>query len=156
MAVITQNRSLRNNFGSTPWGNAHVLHYTLTTDSKGAAVASDSTAPIASGDKVRLGVLPAGVTLADSLVVVSGAITGLAGSLGFEYVDGVDGESVPQDAEYFGSELTLSATARLRNDTKSAPVTLPKDAWLVLTASGTASAAGRADVLVTVISSGVA
>ena len=51
----------------------------------------------------------------------------------------------------------LNATGRLRNATTKAPVTLPKDAWLVLTTGGAANAkAARVDVLLSVASEGTA
>lgn len=158
MATITKAQDPHLNVGSTPWGNARVLPFTLATNSSGAAIASDSTAAIASGDKVRLGIIPAGTTLVDSLVIVSTAFTALVtGDLGFEYVDGVDSTAVPQDADYFGATLDLNDPGRLRNATTNKPVTLPKDAWLVLTTGGAANAkAARLDALLTVATTGIA
>ena len=99
---------------------------------------------------VRLGVLPAGFKLLDSQVIVSDAFTAaVTTSIGFAYVDGVDSAAVPQSANYFGAGLSLAATARLRNATTNAPVTLPKDAYLILTTAGAANAAaGIADILI--------
>ena len=157
MATITKKANPRINVGATPWGNAHGLQYTLETASNGGAVGADSAAAIAQGDKVRLGVIPAGSLLLDSTVIVSTAMTAsVTGNLGFEYVDGVASTAVPADAEYFGAALALNATGRLRNATTKAPVTLPKDAWLVLTTGGAANAkAARVDVLLSVASEGV-
>lgn len=156
MATITKKTNPRVNVGATPWGNAHGLQYTLQTASNGGAFGADTGAPIASGDKVRLGVIPAGSTLLDSQVIVSTAMTAaVVGNLGFEYVDGVNSAEVPQDANYFGAALVLNATGRLRNTTTNPPVTLPKDAWLVLTTGGAANAkASRVDVVLTVASEG--
>lgn len=158
MATITKKPNPRLQVGVTPWGNAHGLQYTLQTASNGGAVGADTSAAIASGDKVRLGVIPAGSTLLDSQVVISTAMTALVtGNVGFEYVDGVDSTSVPQDAAYFGTALELHTAARLRNATTNAPVTLPKDAWLTLTTGGAANAnAARVDVVLTVASEGTA
>lgn len=158
MATITKKPNPRLQVGITPWGNAHGLQYTLQTASNGGAVGAYTSAAIASGDKVRLGVIPAGSTLLDSQVIVSTAMTALVtGNLGFEYVDGVDSTAVPQAADYFGSALALNAVARLRNATTNPPVTLPKDAWLTLTTGGAANAkASRVDVVLTVASEGVA
>lgn len=158
MATITKKPNPRIQVGATPWGNAHSLQYTLATAANGSAIGADSTAAIASGDKVRLGVIPAGTTLLDSQAIVSTAFTAaVVGDLGFEYWDGVNSAAVPQDAQYFGAALVLNATGRLRNATTKAPVTLPKDAWLVLTTGGADNAkAARVDVVLSVASEGVA
>lgn len=127
------------------YGNTTVLPFKLVTDATGAAVGADSTDAIALGDKVVLGVLPAGMRLDDSLAVVSVAMTALVtGSLGFEYADGVDDADVPQDAAYFGAGIVLNATARLRNASIKAIVTLPKPALLILTTAGAANAKASA------------
>lgn len=156
MAIVTSTSKHRNQLGATPWGNLNALMFTLQTNVAGGATDADSAAPLAVGDKVRLGVLPAGSTLVDSQAVVSTALTAaVTGSLGFEYVDGVDDAKVPQDAAYFGAALDLATAARLRNATAKAPVTLPKDAFLVLTTAGAANdKAGRVDVVVQAISTG--
>ncbi len=158
MATITKKFNPRNSVGATPWGNAHGLVYPLATAANGGAVGADSPAPIASGDKVRLGLIPAGSSLLDSQVIVSTAFTAaVVGNLGFEYADGVDSTAVPQDAAYFGTALVLNATGRLRNATAKAPITLPKDAWLVLTTAGAANAkAARLDVVLNVAAEGTA
>ena len=156
MATITQKFNPRINVGATPWGNAHGLKYTLETNSTGAAINADSTAAIASGDKVRIGVIPAGSNLLDSLAIVSVGMTAtITGNLGFEYVDGVNDTKVPQDDDYFGAALNLATAARLRNATTNAPVTLPKDAYLILTTAAANNAkASRIDVVLTVASEG--
>lgn len=158
MATITKKFNPRNSVGATPWGNAHGLVYPLATAANGGAVGADSPAPIAAGDKVRLGLIPAGSSLLDSQVIVSTAFTAaVVGNLGFEYADGVDSTAVPQDAAYFGTALVLNATGRLRNATAKAPITLPKDAWLVLTTAGAANAkAARLDVVLNVAAEGTA
>ena len=158
MATITKKFNPRNSVGATPWGNAHGLVYPLATAANGGAVGTDSPAPIAAGDKVRLGLIPAGSSLLDSQVIVSTAFTAaVVGNLGFEYADGVDSTAVPQDAAYFGTALVLNATGRLRNATAKAPITLPKDAWLVLTTAGAANAkAARLDVVLNVAAEGTA
>jgi hypothetical protein len=81
---------------------------------------------------------------------VSDAFTALVtANLGFAYVDGVDSAAVPQSATYFGSGLVLNAVGRLRNATTNAPITLPKDAYLIATTAGAANAVvGVADVFV--------
>lgn len=142
MATITRKKVLsQKQFGGVPYGNRSVLDFNLTTNAVGAFVESDVATGIALGDKVRLGVLPAGFRMTDSQVVVSTAFTALVtGNLGFEYVDGVDSAAVPQSATYFGTGLVLNTAGRLRNATTAAPVTLPKDAYLILTTAGAANA----------------
>ena len=158
MATITKKVNPRVNVGATPWGNAHGLLYTLQTAANGGAIGADSGAAIAQGDKVRLGVIPAGSTLLDSVVTVSTGMTAsVTGDLGFEYVDGVDSAAVPQDADYFAAAAALNTAAVLRKNATTAPVTLPKDAWLILTTGGAANAkASRVDVALLVASEGTA
>lgn len=159
MATITQSQSAHNNLGVTPYGNLTALHFVLETNAAGAAINSSSTAAIAIGDVVRLGVLPAGFKLIDSQVVVQTGLTAaVTGKLGFAYVDGVDVVGVAaQDDDYFGTGLVLSAAARLRNATSNSAVTLPKDAYLTLTTAGAANAkAARVEVTVLGIVQGVA
>lgn len=159
MATITQKQNTSNNLGAAPDGNLTALHYVLETSAAGAAINSNSTAAIALGDVVRLGVLPAGFKLVDSQVVVqTGLSAGVTGKIGFAYADGVDVTGVAaQDDDYFGAGLTLSAAARLRNATANSAVTLPKDAYLTLTTAGAANAkAARVEVTVLAIIEGVA
>lgn len=158
MATITQKQNTSNNLGAAPDGNLAALHYVLATNAAGAAINSNSTAAIAVGDVVRLGVLPAGFKLVDSQVVVQTGLTAaVTGKLGFAYADGVDVPAVPQDDDYFGAGLALSAAARLRNATTNSAVTLPKDAYLTLTTAGAANAkAGRVEVTVLAVIEGVA
>ena len=142
MATITRKKILnQKQFGGVPYGNRAVLDYNLTTNATGAFIESDVATGIALGDKVRLGVLPAGFRMTDSQAIISTAFTALVtANLGFEYVDGVDSAAVPQSATYFGTGLVLNAVGRLRNATTAAPVTLPKDAYLILTTAGAANA----------------
>ena len=158
MATITQKQNSSNNLGAAPDGNLTALHYVLDTNATGAAINSNSTAAIALGDVVRLGVLPAGFKLIDSQVVVqTGMSASVTGSLGFAYTDGVDVTAIPQDADYFGAGLALSSAARLRNATTNAAVTLPKDAYLTLTTAGAANAKmAHVEVTVLAVIEGVA
>lgn len=158
MATITQKQNSSNNLGAAPDGNLTALHYVLDTNATGAAINSNSTAAIALGDVVRLGVLPAGFKLIDSQVVVqTGMSASVTGSLGFAYTDGVDVTATPQDADYFGAGLALSSAARLRNATTNSAVTLPKDAYLTLTTAGAANAKeSHVEVTVLAVIEGVA
>lgn len=137
MATITLQNFYKRQFGGAPpYGNVTSLHFELQTNSSGAALNSNSTAAIASGDVVVLGDLPAGLRLEDADAFVRVAMTAaVTGSLGFRYKDGVDSAEVPQDDAYFLSAKSLAATARLRADTAKL-VTLPKDAELILTTGG--------------------
>jgi len=159
MATVTNKFNPQNNVGATPWGNAHGLKYTLETNAAGAAINADSTAAIGLGDKVRIGVIPAGTSLLDSLLILSVAMTAsVTGKIGFEYVDGVDVTAVPQDDDYFlAAGQSLATAARLRNATTNAVVTLPKAAWLILTTAGAANAkASKLDFVLFGGSEGVA
>lgn len=156
MATITKTqKDPRVSLGSTPWGNLTALRYLLKTSATGAVLGSDSSAPVAANDVIRVGPLPAGFRLVDSLVIVSDAAAGLNGKIGFAYQDGKDDAKVPQDDDYFGAALNLATAARLRNATTNAPVTLPKDAYLILTTAAANNAkASRIDVVLTVASEG--
>lgn len=153
MATITKNRYQDSqNFGQTPYGNLTTLEYNVRTAATGAVVGSDSTAAVASGDVIRIGVLPAGFRLHDSLTIVNDAFTAsVTGTLGFAYMDGVDDATVPQDADYFNAAMAINAAGRYRAaNTGVVPVTLPKDAWLTLTTGGAAhNTAANAVILVT-------
>jgi len=153
MPTVTINQFRTRQFGGAAgaYGNVTALTFRLNTNAIGAAIGADSVAAIASGDKVVLGVLPAGMRLDDSMLIVSTAMSAsVTGTLGFEYEDGVDSPAVPQDAAYFGTGLVLNAAARLRNATAKAPVVLPKPAKLILVTAGAAnSKASQIDLLIT-------
>lgn len=140
MATITRKRNPLMFGGAAPFGNLTALAFTLATTTAGAVVDSNSTAAVASGDVIELGLLPGGMRLDDAQVIITTGMTAsVTGSLGFKYADGVDSTEVPQDAAYFISAGALSSAARLRaNGTKL--VTLPKDAILTLTTGGAANA----------------
>lgn len=151
MATITKKRLQDANNFAAECGNSVVQTYSLASNSSGAAVGSDSTAAIGNGDKVRIGILPAGLRLDDALAIVSDAFTALVtADIGFEYMDGVDATNVPQDADYFGAAFTLHTAGRYpAKNTAVRPVVLPKPAWLIVTTGGAANAAvGVLDVIV--------
>ena len=140
MATITRKRNPLVFGGASPFGNLTALAFTLETNATGAVVDSNSTAAVASGDVIELGLLPCGMRLDDAQVFITTAMSDeVTGSLGFKYADGVDSEEVPQDAAYFIDAGELSSVARLRADGTKL-VTLPKDAILTLTTGGTANA----------------
>jgi len=139
-------------FGGSPYGNDSVRYFTQKTLPSGALEGGDSAAPIGQGDKVRLGILRKGYMPQDALLAVSnGMSNNVTGSIGFEYIDGIDDLTVPQNAGYFFTPGTvLSAPARIRATNNAAfPVTLPKDAFVILTTAGGANAkASRLDLVV--------
>lgn len=151
MATVTRKKVLnQRQFGGVPYGNRTVLDYNLTTNAIGAMPESDQATALIVADVIRLGVLPAGFRMDDSQLIVSDAFTAsVTCSLGFAYVDGVDSTAVPQSATYFGTGLSLASVARLRNATTNAPITLPKDAYLIMTIAGANNAVvGVADFYV--------
>lgn len=127
-------------FGGVPFGNLSIAAFHLATKTNGVVINADSTTAPAIGDVIVLGTLAADSVLHDSQVIVSDAFTAnMTGTLGFLYADGVDSTKVPQNAAYFGT-FNMGATGRTRNATANAPVRLAKDALLVLTIGGAASA----------------
>ena len=142
MPTIKVSQARARQFGAgSPFGNKAVAPYALKTNAVGAVIGSDTATGVASGDKIVIGQLQPGMRLDDSQIVISvGMTAAVTGSLGFEYEDGVDDATVPQNASYFGTGLVLSTAARLRNATANAPVVLPKGALLILTTAGAANA----------------
>lgn len=150
MATITRKQNRVRQFGSAPYGNLSVMAYHILTDSTGAVSYSDSTAAVASGDKIRIGQLPEGMTLDEAIITISTAWTAsVTGKLGFEYVDGIDDAAVPQDDDYFMVSGSLATAAIVRRNNPVQPVTLPKPAYLILTTGGANNAkASRIDIKV--------
>ena len=75
MATITKTRSKLRQFGAAPFGNTSTLYFQVKTNASGALIDSDSIAAIASGDKLDLGPLPAGMSLDDVTVTISTVMT---------------------------------------------------------------------------------
>lgn len=151
MANINNKRAISDaGFGGVPYGNAIVRHFSMETKANGSLVDGDSTAAVGATDKVRLGILPAGMRLDDSLAIISDAFTAtITGDLGFEYVDGVDDSDVPQDVDYFNNSLAVTVGRTRQANTAVKPVVLPKDAYLIWTNEVAAHASvGRLDVLI--------
>lgn len=141
---------------NTSLGNMIVERYQLQVTA-GLANGVD----IATGDVIILGILPAGWRLMPQFakIVVSDAFgTGVTGTVGFAYIDGVDDTAVPQDADYFMLSNTLAATVALSgNNTAVTAVTLPKSAYLTVTLGGTSHDASAAamDVYICAVNSGL-
>lgn len=130
-----------NQLGASPYGNLTAFRYVMKTVASGAVEGGDSAAAVASGDTVKIGLLPAGFRLIDSEVIVKTGMTAtVTAKLGFAYADGVDRTDVPQNDAYFGTGYALSAAAVLRKTATTAPVRLPKEARLILTTGGAANA----------------
>jgi len=124
-------------FSGTPYGNYTALPFHFETNSSGVFVDSDTTTAVVSGSVVRLGVIPAGFKMIDANVIISDAgSSSITTSVGFLYVDNVDVTAAPQDNAYFKSALATDATGVSRKTGVKAPITLPKDAYLILTTGG--------------------
>ena len=159
MSTVTKNRIRQARQYSGPSGNKYAQTFRYATNASGVCVDGDLATAVQVNDVIRLGVLPAGIELHDALAVISDAFAAsTTADVGFAYVDGVDSTAVPQDANYFFAALATSSAARTRaNNTAVAPVTLPKDAYLILTRKGAAdSAVGIVDVIVDGILNGPA
>lgn len=138
-------------FGGVPYGDRTAITHRLETNSSGVLVASDQATALVDTDVVQLGILPAGMELIDCLAIISDLFNATSTFLvGFEYVDGVDSVAVPEDTDYFFAALAASAQSRTRaNNVAVAPVTLPKDAYLIVTVDNAdLSAAGIADFVI--------
>lgn len=139
------------------FGNTITERYQMSVDAAGKVNGVD----LGSGDTVILGVLPAGWKLFphSTTVGISDAFgTGVTGTVGFQYVDGVDSTAVPQDADYFLKSNTLAAQAVVGGNNEAVvPVILPKDAYLTVTTGGTAhdASTARLDVTVHAVNRGI-
>jgi hypothetical protein len=159
MATVTKKFLPQERSNAQPAGNTWSQIYSWSTNSSGVFVDSNQTTAVNVADVVRIGILPAGITLTDCLVVISDAFAASTTyTLGFAYTDGVDVTAVPQDVDYFIVTTTASSSqARTAmNNLTVRPVTLPKDAYLILTVEGANnSAVGVMDVIVRGIQTGV-
>lgn len=142
-------------FNGVPYGNMWQQKYHFETNASGVMVKdgaadSDKATAIQNGDVVRIGIIPAGLEMQDIQSTISDAFAGsTTASIGFQYVDGVDDTNNPQDAAYFASALSTASTGVSRKTGVKAPLTLPKDAYLILTVGGADhSAVGIMDVIV--------
>lgn len=140
--------------GVAPYGNVSALAFPIFTDDKGKWVEGDSMEPAASGDILRLGIVPAGFRPLDALLCVNKAISGLSGKVGFEYCDGEDDPDVPQDDAAWFTAGNFGAEGVTQKDGAIVAPRLPKDSYLILTASGAPSAAGEAWVVLIGINHG--
>ena len=151
MATVTKKGIEQLKVHTAPYGNSWVNKYTFETNSSGVFVDSDQTTAVIQTNVVRLGLLPAGLELYDSLSLVSGAFSGSTTcKLGWQYADGVDVTATPQADDYFSASVATNAQGRyLANNLASRPVKLPKDAYLIITVAGADHASvGVMDVIV--------
>lgn len=158
MANVKKNGINRHYYGGTPYGNSTLHAFSFETDADGVFVDSSQDSAVQIDDVVKIGVLPAGTQLIDSLSVVSDAFTASAtADVGFAYVDGVDDADVPEDADYFNAALAINTEGRtVAGNVAVVPVILPKDAYLTLTMAGAALAeVGKLDVIVSGIWTGL-
>lgn len=132
------------------FGNCTKTQFTFQTNSSGIIADSDKATAVGNGDVIRLGVLKAGSKLIDMTAIISDAFTASStGKIGFQYVDGTDSTDAPQDDDFFCGATSLASASIFRKTATTAPVTLPKDAYLILTNAGAAqSAAGKLDIIV--------
>lgn len=140
-------------------GNKWSGVYSFVTDAAGKWVDDSVAAPaaVAISDVLNLGVIPAGTKLLGALGCVSDVFAGASSTfdIGFKYVDSADattysGTAFAEDVDYFFASLAATSLGRTAaNNTAVRPVTLPKDAYLVLTNKVAAqSAVGIIDVIV--------
>lgn len=152
MATVTKyNAKANTKHSGVAYGNMWVGNYDFSTNASGVMVDSDQTTAIVQTNVVRLGVIPAGTRILDSTVIISDAFTASAtGDIGFQYVDGTDVTAVPQDDNYFHDNLALDSTGLTRKTVVTRPLTLPKDAYVILTIAGADLAAvGVMDIVLT-------
>ena len=140
MATVTK-KNIKHlvNFGGVPYGNQTSYGpFNFTTDASGVFTDSDQATAVVQTDKLRLGILPAGMLLEDAIGYLSDDGTASATlKVGFEYVDGNDDADVPQDDDFFSASWDIgTAAAVLRKDNATPPVRLPKDAYLIATLAG--------------------
>ena len=159
MATITK-KNIKNlqQPGGVPYGNMTGLHFTFETNASGYYLDSDTpAAAVGNGDVVRAGVIPAGFQIWEYWANISDAFTASSTfKIGFAYVDGVDSTAVPQDDDYFCAATTAASQAVLKKTNVAVrPLTLPKDAYVIITNAGAAqAAAGQLDLLILGIAKG--
>lgn len=159
MATVTKKKIRSAVQHSGPDGNAWKGVFRFSTNASGVFVDSDQTTAVVQTNVVRIGLLPAGLQLQDSLSIVSDAFSASTTcKLGFQYADGVDVATAAQDDDYFSASVATNALGRYRADnTAVAPLTLAKDAFLIMTVAGADhAAAGVMDVIVEGIATGAA
>jgi len=161
MATVTRkNIKSAPTIGGTPAGNVAALNFSLETDAAGVWVGSDQATAIAIADKLRLGIIPAGMLVTDYTARISDTFTAATTmKIGFEYVDGVDmAGAFAQDDDYFCAATTMATAAILKpTNTAVRPICFPKDVFLTLVNAGAAHASvGILDITITGVLVGLA
>ena len=137
MATVTKKALGAERISTGVYGNSWTGIYNFTTNASGVLAASDQTTAIVQTNVVRIGLMPAGLEIKDCLSICSDAFsTSVTHKLGFAYVDGEDSTAVPQDDDYFFAALAATVGRTAANNTAVRPLTLPKDAYLILTVNG--------------------
>lgn len=157
MATITKLKVRNEPQWGDACGNAWSGKFRFETNASGYYVNSDTPATaVGIADVVRIGILPAGLDIHESIQIVSDAFTATSTfDIGFAYVDGVDSTAVPQNAAYFANDLATTAGIT-RKTASTAPVVLPKDAYLtILNNTAAQNAVGVIDIIVQGIWTGI-
>jgi hypothetical protein len=159
MTTVTKKFLPQERSSAMPAGNTWSQIYALDVNASGIFANSDLATAIQIADVIRFGIIPAGITLTDAVVIISNAMkANTTYKLGFAYADGVDVTAVPQDDDYFivAGTASSSAARTVANNTGVRPVTLPKDAYLIMTIAGAAQdEASVIDVVVRGLQAGV-
>lgn len=152
MATLTRKRIVDKSVNvSAPYGNLLSFLFTMALSAAGVYTDSDKKTAVGIGDVIRVGILPAGFRIQNAIIAISAAFTATSKfKIGFAYVDGVDSATVPQSDTYFSTLLDAPTVGRSGITTgTSRPVTLPKDAYLIITNTVAAQAtAGVIDITV--------
>lgn len=141
-----------NAYTAGPYGTLSTLHYKFETNSSGVVVGANDATALQATEDVILGVIPKGTKMIDVLCVISNTFSDTSTfDLGFEYVDGEDVTAAAEDPDYFVDAGDYhDAVGVIRKTTGTAPITLPKDAYLVLLNNTAAQAeAGVMDIFIT-------
>lgn len=122
--------------GGVPFGNVSILPFEAAFEDGVWVLSDDATATVHT-DKLILGTIPKGTKMLDALIKQT-AILGDTNStidVGFEYVDGVDVAADPETINYFVDAKAIDAliTAHTVRFNATVPITLTKDAYLIVT-----------------------
>ena len=122
--------------GGVPFGNLSVLPFEAAFEDGVWILSDDATATVHT-DKLILGTIPKGFKMMSQQVKQT-AILGDTNStidVGFEYVDGVDVTADPETINYFVDAMAIDAliTAPTIRFNATPPITLTKDAYLIVT-----------------------
>lgn len=154
MATMKLKDALRlpdNAYTAGPYGTLTSLHYEFETNASGVVVGADDATALQATEDVVLGVIPKGAKIVDVMCVVSNTFSDTSTfDLGFEYVDGVDVTATAEDPDFFVDAGDYhNAVGVIRKTTGTAPIVLPKDAYLVLLNNTAAQAeAGKMDIFI--------